>query len=106
MGMSAGAHAACVEFRETAGQAMLVNHCTATMNVGYVVGPEGEVLSLDARLYRSSVTAEGTKVLWSRGDAPVSGRYQVKVFSCMAPTSLVYQRGGRPTCQMDFASQG
>jgi hypothetical protein len=106
VGMSASAQAACIEFRETGGQAMLINHCTAAMNVGCIVGPEGQALSLDGRLYRSSVAAQGTKVLWSREDAPVSDRFQVKVFSCMTPTSLVYQRGGRPTCQMDFASQG
>ncbi len=106
-GFGASARATCIEFKETgAGVAMLINHCGSEMNVGYFVGPADRTINFGGELYRSSVPAEGTKVLWSKDEAPIPGRYQVRVFSCMAPTSLVFPRGGSPTCQVDFASEG
>ena len=101
------ARAGCVEFRETgAGAAILVNHCSADMNVGYLVASEGSALNGSEHLFRLTLSADNSKVLWSRGGGPVSGRYQIKVYSCMAPTSLMYQAGTRPSCQVDYASEG
>jgi len=105
--LASSARATCIEFREsTGGDAMLINHCNVEMNVGYFVGAANAMMDLGGKLYRSTVSPEATRVLWTRDRGPVSGRYQVKVFSCMAPTDLVYTLGGQATCQISYASEG
>jgi len=107
MALSAAAQANCIEFRESSsGDATLINHCDAEMDVGYWVTPAGEAPRSDARLYRSNVPPSGTRMIWSSGNAPVEGRYEINVLSCMAPTSLHYVAGSKPTCQIDVGSQG
>jgi hypothetical protein len=44
--------------------------------------------------------------MWTDGDRPFGGKHKIKVFSCVAPTSLIYEAGGRPTCQFSFADAG
>jgi hypothetical protein len=101
------AHAGCVEFRETAaGDATLINHCDTVMDVGYLIADQGASISLDAHVYRSAVKGDSSVVLWSRGSAPIQGKYQIKVYACPAPLSLVLPKGGRPVCQIDYASAG
>jgi hypothetical protein len=102
---STAARAGCVDFRETpTGEALLVNHCDVEVNVGYLVGAEGGPLDQSGHLYRSSLAAESSKVLWSRGSAPIPGRYQIKVFSCSAPTDLFFSPGSTPACLVGVAS--
>jgi hypothetical protein len=101
------ANAACVHFQETgAGDAYLVNSCSLEMNAAYGVTGGGDWTPAASALARARVAANSRTLLWSTGNAPVAGKYEVKVFSCVAPTTLVYPAGGRPTCQISFADAG
>jgi hypothetical protein len=105
--VAAPANAACVQFQETgSGDAYLINSCGLDMNAAYGVTGGSEWTPGDSALARVRVAAGSRKLLWSRGNAPVPGRYAVKVFGCVAPTSLVYPAGGRPTCQISYADAG
>jgi hypothetical protein len=106
--MIGSANAACIHFEENqSGDAYLINSCSLPMNAAYGVTSGGEwTPGSGSTLARVPVGSSSRKLLWSRGSAPVAGRYQVKVFSCVAPTSLVYPTGGRPTCQLDTADAG
>jgi hypothetical protein len=101
------AKAACIHFQETgSGDAYLVNSCSLEMNAAYGVTGGSEWTRGDSALARVPVAANSRKLLWSSGNAPVPGKYEVKVFACVAPTSLVYPAGGRPTCQISYADAG
>ncbi len=101
------ASAACVHFQETkSGYAYLVNSCTIDMNAAYAVTSDGDWTPGTSPLKRISVAAEERKLLWTNSDRPFGGNYKIKVFSCVAPTNLIYQLGGRPTCQFSFADAG
>ena len=97
------AQAACVHFEETrSGDAYLVNSCATDMNAAYAVTSGGDWQPGSSTLARVLVPAEDRKLLWADGNRPVAGRYKIKVFACVAPTSLVYTQGSRPTCQIGF----
>ena len=101
------ARAACVQFQETRFDgAYLINSCPVDMNAAYAVTGDEDWAPGTSPLTRVSVVANSRKLLWTYGDRPMAGKYKIKVFSCIAPTSLVYQLGGRPTCQISFADAG
>jgi len=101
------AKAACIHFQETgSGDAYLINSCSLEMNAAYGVSGGNDWTPGDSALTRVPVSANGRTLLWSTGNAPVSGKYAVKVFGCVAPTSLVISAGARPTCQINYADAG
>ena len=100
------AKAACVHFQETKfGDAYLVNGCMTDMNATYAVIIEGTWPPAISPLTQTLVPASGRKLLWTNGNRPTASEYIVKVFSCVAPMSLVYQ-SGTLTCQISFADGG
>src|ERR1700757_203236 len=73
------AKAACVHFQETgSGEAYLVNGCSLEMNAAYGVTGGGDWTPGASALARVPVAPNGRTLLWSGGNAPVSGRYAVK----------------------------
>ena len=101
------AKAACVRFEESgSGDAYLINDCALEMNASYGVTSGGDWAVGDSPLSQIQVPAEGRTALWTSETRPVKGKYNIKVFSCVAPTSLVYPVGGRPTCQLTSADAG
>ena len=101
------ANAACVRFQESGnGNAYLINDCALAMNASYGVTNGGDWTVGDSPLSEIQVPADGRAALWTSETRPVKGKYNIKVFSCVAPTSLVYPVGGRPTCQLTSADAG
>ena len=94
------ANASCLSFEETrSGDAYLTNTCKLDVNAAYAV-TSGEFEPGSSALARVLVPGGDRKQLWADGNRPIVGHYNIKVFSCIAPSSLVYPKGGRPLCQI------
>ena len=101
------AMAACIRFQESRlGDAYLVNSCALDMNSAYAVTSGGDWMPGSSPIVRVHVAADERALLWREGNRPLGGRYTITVFSCFAPTNLVYPPGGRPTCQISYADAG
>jgi hypothetical protein len=101
------ARANCVRFEESqSGSAYLINDCTIDMNASYGVSTDGDWTLGNSPLTQVQVPADSRTALWTRDNRPFEGKYKIKVFSCVAPTSLVYPTGGRPSCQINSADAG
>ena len=101
------ANAACVRVDQArAGGAVLVNDCAWDMNIAYGVTPGGDWAPGDGNLVRLLVAGNSRQRLWSDSNRPYNGRYSIKVFSCVAPATLIYPTGGKPTCQVSYADAG
>ncbi len=104
---AAPARASCIQFEETKmGNAYLVNICPLEINAAYGLTGGGDWTPGDSPLVRVHVAADERKLLWSDDSRPLRGRYKIKVFSCVAPSTLIYPAGGRPTCQVSYADAG
>jgi hypothetical protein len=101
------AGAACMQFQENRlGDAYLVNTCSLDMNVAYGLTSGDDWTPGDSSLVRIHVAADETKLLWTESNRPNGGMYKIKVYSCVAPTTLIYSPGSRPTCQISYADAG
>ncbi len=101
------ARAGCLRFQESNfGSAYLVNRCAADVNAAYVVTNSDDWMPASSPLVLIPVEAEGRKLLWTRGRRPITGRYQIKIFSCIAPASLARTLGDRPVCRIGLADAG
>ncbi len=100
------ASAGCVRFEEArSGEAALINACGVPVNVGYSVSRQSSGTD-SADMVHLPMAAGSRMEIWAAGHAPVTGEYRIKIYSCSAPTILVYPRGGRPTCQLNSADAG
>lgn len=96
-----------MQFQETrSGDAYLINTCPLDMNAGYGLTSGGDWMPGSSPLVRVHVAADERKLLWTEDNRPHGGKYKIKVFSCVAPSSLIYPAGGRPTCQTSYADAG
>ena len=101
------ASAGCVRFDKTSeGYAFLVNTCDGPVNAAYVVVASGTAVDFDANVTRTSMPANSRTQLWSAGDPPVRGHYEIKVLSCRSPLTLIFRTGGSPICQLSTADAG